>query len=246
MKKIELIEKMKGGLIVSCQFFEDEPIYTNDMAVIQAKCAEWAGAVGIRANSPMQIKQIKEVTNLPIIGLYKEWFENSNVYVTPTMHHVDEVVEAGADIIAIDSTFELNHLGKRGIDMLPLVKEKYPNIPIFADCSNLEEAKQAVEYGAEIVATSLYGSTPATKNADGANFKMLASICKELNDKAYVIMEGHISTPEDAMKAIFLGSHAVVVGGAINRPHLIAKKFVDLLNGYQTNWREEKHNDYSK
>ena len=33
-------------------------------------------------------------------------------------------------------------------------------------------------------------------------------------------------------------SHAVVVGSAITRPHLTAKRFVDLLGGYQDNWRE--------
>lgn len=51
-KKLELLESMKGGLIVSCQTQKDEPIYTPDMVVKMAECARWAGAVGLRLNSP--------------------------------------------------------------------------------------------------------------------------------------------------------------------------------------------------
>ena len=40
------------------------------------------------------------------------------------------------------------------------------------------------------------------------------------------------------MKTMYLGAHAVVVGSAITRPHLTAKRFVDLLSGYQNNWRD--------
>ena len=60
-KKRELLESMKGGLIVSCQTQPDDPIYTPDMHVKMAQAAQWAGAVGIRANSPRQIKEIKEI-----------------------------------------------------------------------------------------------------------------------------------------------------------------------------------------
>ena len=53
-------------------------------------------------------------------------------------------------------------------------------------------------------------------------------------------MEGHIYTPEDAIKALYLGADAVVVGSAITRPHLIAKRFVDLIGGLQNDWREDE------
>lgn len=53
-------------------------------------------------------------------------------------------------------------------------------------------------------------------------------------------MEGHIYTPEDAMKVLYLGAHSVVVGSAITRPHLITKRFVELIGGYKTNWREDE------
>ena len=238
MKKNDMIEKMKGGLIVSCQVQHDDPIYTELTHIIMAKAAHWAGAVGIRANTPEQIKDIKKEVDLPIIGLYKQWAENSNVFITPSMEAVDAIVEAGADIIALDCTFQLNHHGVPAIGLLSKVKEKYPNIPIFADVSNIEEAKNAVEQGAEIVAPTLYGYTDETKHIEGADYRMFAQFCREFENKAYVMMEGHVYTPEDAMKCMYLGAHAVVVGSAITRPHLIAKRFVDLLGGYQENWRD--------
>lgn len=238
MKRNEMIEKMKGGLIVSCQVQHDDPIYTEVTHTMMAKAAEWAGAVGIRANSPEQIADIKKQVKLPIIGLYKIWNDKTDVFITPTMDAVDQIVEAGADIIAIDCTFQITSEGAQAIELLPKVKKKYPNIPVFADVSNVEEATLAIEYGADIVAPTLYGYTKETEHIEGADYRMFAEFCRLFNQKAYVMMEGHVYTPEDAMKCIFLGAHSVVVGSAITRPHLIAARFVDLLSGYQANWRE--------
>ena len=67
---------------------------------------------------------------------------------------------------------------------------------------------------------------------------MVANMCREMEGKAVVIMEGHLYTPEDAMKCSFIGCHAVVVGSAITRPHYVAKRFVDCLSGYQDDWRK--------
>ena len=89
-KKKALLESLKGGLIVSCQTQKDEPIYTPDMVVKMAECAKWAGAVGLRINSPEQIRQVKEANlGLPIIGLYKVWHDDTCVFITPTMKEVD-------------------------------------------------------------------------------------------------------------------------------------------------------------
>ena len=54
-RKSAILESLKGGLIVSCQVQKDDPIYTDDIVVKMAEAARWAGAVGIRANSPEQI-----------------------------------------------------------------------------------------------------------------------------------------------------------------------------------------------
>ncbi len=237
-KKRELIESMKNGLIVSCQVQKDDPIYTDDIVIKMAEAAKWAGAVGIRANSPEQIKAIKEKVDLPMIGLYKVWYEDTDVFITPTLEAAKQVWEAGAEIIALDCTNQITHEKKKAFELLPIVKAEIPEAIIFADVSNYDEAKRAIELGADIVAPTLYGYTEETKHIEEPNLREFARMCRDFKDDAYVMMEGHLYTPEDAMKCLYLGAHAVVVGSAITRPHLTAKRFVDLLSGYQNNWRD--------
>ena len=237
-KKRALLESLKDGLIVSCQVQHDDPIYTDDIVVKMAEAAQWAGAVAIRANSPEQIKAIKEKVDLPMIGLYKIWHDDTDVFITPTLEAAKQVWEAGAEIIALDCTAQTTHEGTIAWDLIDQVKKEIPEAIIFADISNYEEAKRAIEHGADIVAPTLYGYTKETMHIEGADYREFARMCRDFKDDAYVMMEGHLYTPEDAMKCIYLGAHSVVVGSAITRPHLTAKRFVDLLSGYQNNWRD--------
>lgn len=237
-RKKTILESFKNGLIVSCQVQKDDPIYTDDIVVKMAEAAKWAGAVGIRANSPEQIKAIKEKVDLPIIGLWKQWHADTDVFITPTLEAAKAVWEAGAEIIALDCTAQLTHEKTQAWDLIDKVKEEIPEAILFADVSNYEEAKRAIAHGADIVAPTLYGYTKETAHIEGADYRMFAKMCRDFKDDVYMMMEGHLYTPEDAMKCIYLGAHAVVVGSAITRPHLTAKRFVDLLGGYQDNWRE--------
>ena len=237
-RKKQIIESMCGGLIVSCQVQKDDPIYTDDIVVKMAEAAKWAGAVGIRANSPEQIAAIKKVVDLPMIGLYKIWHDDTDVFITPTLEAARQVWEAGAEIIALDCTEQITHEGSPAYELLPIVKKEFPEAIIFADVSTYVEAKRAIELGADIIAPTLYGYTEVTKHIEEPNLREFAKMCRDFKNDAYIMMEGHIYTPEDAMKCIYLGADAVVVGSAITRPHLTAKRYVDLLGKYQSNWRE--------
>lgn len=237
-RKKALLDAMKDGLIVSCQVQKDDPIYTDDIVVKMAQAANWAGAVGIRANSPQQIRQIKKHVDLPIIGLWKQWHDDTDVFITPTLEAAKAVWEAGAEIIALDCTAQRTHEKTIAWDLLSEVKKAIPEAIIFADISTYEEAKHAIACGADIIAPTLYGYTRETAHIEGADYRMFAKLCRDFKEEAYMMMEGHVYTPEDAMKCIYLGAHSVVVGSAITRPHLIAKRFVDLLGGYQDNWRD--------
>ena len=237
MKNKELLNRLKGGLIISCQVQPDDPVYSMDFVLKMAQAAKWAGAAGIRANSPDQIKMIKEHVDLPLIGLYKIWHDDTDVFITPTLDAARQVWEAGADIIALDCTDQITHEGKPAWELLPLVQKEIPDALIFADVSTYEEAKRAVDLGADIVGPTLYGYTEATKHIEEPNLREFARMCRDFGDRVFMIMEGHIYTPEDAVKCLYLGADAVVVGSAITRPHLIAKRFVDLMGGLQDDWR---------
>lgn len=242
--KESILKSLKGGLIVSCQVQPDDPVYSLDFVVKMAKAAQWAGAVGIRANEPEQIKLIKEQVDLPLIGLYKQWHENTSVFITPTLEAAKAVWDAGADIIAIDCTDQINHEGKKAWDLLPIVKREIPEALIFADVSNYDEALRAVDLGADLVGPTLYGYTEETKDIEYPDLRQFARMCRDLGNRAFMVMEGHIYTPEDAVKCLYLGADAVVVGSAITRPHLIAKRFVDLIGGLQDNWRDAERSKH--
>ena len=243
-KKKEILDSMKGGLVVSCQVQQDDPVQSMDFVVKMAKAAEWGGAVGIRANSPDQIAEIRKNVKLPIIGLYKIWHDDTDVFITPTLEAAKQVWEAGADIIALDCTSQITHEGKSAYELLPIVKKEIPEAIIFADVSNYEEAKRAVELGADIVGPTLYGYTEETKDIEQPDLREFARMCRDFGDEVCMMMEGHVYTPEDAMKCLYLGAHSVVVGSAITRPHLITKRFVDLISGYQNNWREAERSKH--
>lgn len=242
-KKRELLESFQNGLIVSCQVQRDDPIYSREMPVKMAQAALWGGAVAIRANTPEQIRAIKAEVDLPVIGLYKIWSEDTDVFITPTLEAAREVYQAGAEIIALDCTAQKID-GRYAYELLPAVKKELPQAIIFADVSNYDEARIAVEMGADIVGPTLYGYTAETRHIENPDLREFARMCRDFSDQAYFVMEGHIYTPEDAMKCLYLGAHAVVVGSAITRPHYTTKRFTDLLTGYQNDWRTDERRSH--
>lgn len=242
-RKRDLLESFRHGLIVSCQVQHDDPIYSDEMPVKMAQAALWGGAVGIRANSPEQIQAIKSEVKLPVIGLYKIWSPGTDVFITPTLESAREVHAAGAEIIAMDCTNQIVN-GRPAYELLPKVQKELPDAITFADVSSYEEAERAVEMGADIVGPTLYGYTQETKHIERPDLREFARMCRDFGDRAYIIMEGHLYTPEDAMKCLYLGAHAVVVGSAITRPHYITKRFTDLLSGYQNDWRTDERGSH--
>lgn len=242
--KQEIIGSLKNGLIVSCQVQHDDPVYSEDFVVKMALAAQWGGAVGIRANSPEQIRAIKKQVDLPMIGLWKIWHDDTDVFITPTLEAAKAVWEAGAEIIALDCTSQITHEGAPAYELLPMLKKEIPEALIFADVSNYEDGLRAIELGADIVGPTLYGYTEETKHIETPDLREFARMCRDFGDRAYVIMEGHIYTPEDAMKCLYLGAYAVVVGSAITRPHLTTKRFVDLLSGYESDWRKSERSKH--
>lgn len=226
MNKKEIIEKLKGKLIVSCQALPGEPLYIeNDtMMPLMAVAAKRAGAAGIRTNGERDVKEIKKTVDLPVIGLIKKEYEGFSQYITVTMKEIDTLVKVGADIIALDCTMRERGDRKTVNGFIKEIKEKYPDIILMADISTFEEGVNAEKAGVDMVGTTLSGYTPYSEKTDGPDFKLVEKLSKEL--AIPVIAEGKIHEPQQAKKMLELGAHAVVVGGAITRPLEIAQRFV--------------------
>ncbi|WOO37385.1 N-acetylmannosamine-6-phosphate 2-epimerase [Anaerocolumna sp. AGMB13020] len=227
MKKEEVLKKIKGGLIVSCQALPEEPLYSSYIMSRMALAAKEGGACGIRANTPEDIRCIKETIDLPIIGLTKSIYNDSEVYITPTLKEVKELMEVQPDIIALDATNRLRP-GRMTLKELFLkIKEEYPEMIFMADCATFTEALEASVLGFDIVGTTLCGYTRETRNE-----KLPAlSLMKEMVEKLPipVIAEGGISSPEELKEALNTGVFAAVVGAAITRPAVITKKFINAI-----------------
>lgn len=218
-----VIEQLRHGLIVSCQALPGEPLHGTHHMVAMAKAAELSGAVAIRANSPMDVRAIKNACNLPVIGLDKQNYPNSDVYITPTIKEIRGLIDAGADIIATDATDRPRPDEMSVKDFFKAIRE-LTDIPIMADVSEISEGIIAQAYGADIVSTTMAGYIPNGPQLERPDYSLMKSLCSKLT--VPVIAEGRIWTPEEAVCCLGIGVYAVVVGSAITRPQLITERFV--------------------
>lgn len=224
------VEKIKGALVVSCQALEHEPLHSSFIMGRMALAAEEGGAKGIRANTVEDIAEIRKNTDLPIIGIIKKNYEDSDVYITPTMKEVDALVEAGVEIIAMHATDEKRPGGIGLEEFFREVKQKYPSQLFMADCSTVEEALLAEKLGFDFLGTTLVGYTKQSKglHIEENDFEIIRELLAKA--KKPIIAEGNIDTPEKVKRVLDLGCYSVVVGSSITRPQLITQKFVNAIN----------------
>ncbi|MCW6659872.1 N-acetylmannosamine-6-phosphate 2-epimerase [Aerococcaceae bacterium NML191292] len=222
-----MIEQLKGKLVISCQALPGEPLYREEggIMVLMAKAALEAGAVAIRAQGITDIKQIKAAFDVPIIGIIKRNYEGYDSYITTTMKEIDELVEVGSDIIALDATLRKRGDGSTINEFVQAIKEKYPHQLLMADISTLEEGLNAAKLGFDLIGTTMNGYTPYTQDeTEGPNFELMRQLVEQTGKP--IVAEGKIHTPEDLAKAFKQGIYTAVVGGAITRPLEIAKRFI--------------------
>ena len=218
---MDILRKIKSKLIVSCQPVVGGPLDNESSILSIAEASVEGGAAGLRINDKKNVYNVKKKISIPVIGIKKRTIKNSSVIITPLEEDIKSLADSGADIIAFDATFR-----KRPVEiarLIDLIHNK--NCIAMADCSNIHEALNASNLGADIVTSTLSGYTTKTtpKNPD---FKMISEYANT-NYQNPIIAEGRINTPNQALKAIKLGAHAVVVGTAINRVEIITSWFAN-------------------
>ena len=220
------INCLKGKLIVSCQALPDEPLHSDYIMGRMAYAAMEGGASGIRAQSVSQINEIMKTVDLPVIGIIKRNYDDSDIFITATKKEVEELLTTKCQIIALDATSRRRPNDEKCDHLVKTIHEA--GRLAMADCSTYEECEAAAKMGFDIVSTTLCGYTPYSKDVDGPNFELLKKCVDNLD--CYVIAEGKINTPEDLKKVYeYCGVFSAVVGSAITRPQLITKRFVKAL-----------------
>lgn len=236
MKKQDILNAIKGGLIVSCQALEDEPLHSSMIMGRMALAAQMGGASGIRANTVEDINEIRSYVNLPIIGIVKQEYKDSDIYITPTLKEVRELINSAADIIAFDAT----HRKRPGDSSVQdTIKEiKASGKLAMADISTYEEGIAAMENGCDIISTTMSGYTPYSPQLAEPDYELIYKLSSQISIP--VVAEGKIFSSEQLISCFKNGAFSAVVGAAITRPQVITKSFVEALEMF------EKHESYKK
>lgn len=222
-----VIERMQGGLIVSCQAYPGEPMRNPDTMARIAQAAELGGACCIRCQGLEDIAAIKKCVEVPVIGLWKDGHEG--VYITPTASHAIACVDAGADVVAIDATAALRPDGTTFEEQIAALRAARDTL-IMADCACMDDIHRGVAAGCDLVSTTLSHGTNAIDCglADGPDLPLLREAVAAYPDVP-VVCEGRVHTPDDAAAALEAGAWAVCAGTAITHPTSITSWFVSAM-----------------
>jgi len=189
-----------------------------------AQAAAKGGAVGIRANGEQDIRAIREVVSLPIIGIQKSFDSTGHLWITATFREAAVIVNAGADIIVVDGRHVERPDGSQLGDLIARIHSELGTY-VMVDISTFDEGLRAQSLGTDLVATTF-----AVQGRDAPDYDLLSQLIRSLS--VPVVAEGLFWTPEQVLRAFELGAHSVVVGTAITRPDEITLRFVEAIKAY--------------
>ncbi|MCC6162286.1 MAG: N-acetylmannosamine-6-phosphate 2-epimerase [Acidobacteria bacterium] len=213
---------LRHRLIVSCQAPAGSPLHDPYVIARLALTAEQRGAAAVRIDSPSHIDATRVLVTVPIIGLYKQAFEGSPVYITPTRHAASAVIAAGADIVAIDATDRTRPFGERTSDIVRVIHAH--GRLVMADVATEVQGLAAADLGVDVIGTTLSGYTDDSPRLPGPDLALVERLAARTH--VPVIAEGRIRTPDDARQAFDAGAYAIVVGGAITGVDELVRQFV--------------------
>lgn len=229
MTPSEVTQFLRGRLVVSCQAREGDVFHDPELVARFAAAAVAGGAAAIRANGPADVRAIRRVTGVPIIGIHKLLHSDGLVLITPSFESARVLVDAGADMVALDCTERGQESG--ALDRIREIHRRL-GVPVLADIASVEQALAAAQAGADFVLSTLRGYTEETNHTldfDPRFIEELVRVCG-----VPVIAEGWISSPEQARRAVAAGALAVVVGTAITKPAEIARSFAVAIESEHT------------
>lgn len=218
----DILDRLRGQLIVSCQPVVGGPMDRPDIVAAFAAAALAGGAAGLRIEGVENLRAVRAVTGAPVIGLVKVDLADSPVRITPLADHVAALIAAGADIVAVDAT---DRRRPEALDDL-LAAIRSGGVLAMADCAEAADGHRAADMGFDILGSTLSGYTggPASDDPDLPLVSALADVGR------FVVAEGRYRTPSEAAAALRAGADAVVAGSAITRPEHVTEWFIRAMS----------------
>lgn len=215
----EVLKRLQGGLIVSCQ--PRAPLNTPAYVAALASAVVEAGAVALRIEGAERIAAVRAAVDVPILGILKRRVEGVPAYITATRDDVNSVLDAGADVVALDGRNVAHLDGSTVPELVARAHER--GTLVMADVSTLEEGRYAADAGADVVASTLSGYTEASPPGPDPDLELVAALAREAGRP--VVAEGRLHTPEAVRAAFARGAFACVVGTAITEPRFLVQRF---------------------
>ncbi|MCW8345390.1 N-acetylmannosamine-6-phosphate 2-epimerase [Vibrio sp. ZSDZ65] len=208
---------LNGQTVVSIQPVDGSPLAKTEIVVAMAQAAEQAGARALRIESVRNVKAVSAHVGIPIIGIVKRDLVDSSVRITPYCSDVTALAEAGATIIAFDSTDRPRPESRESI----IATIKKSGCFAMADSACFEDGRWAHEHGVEIIGSTLSGYVGDVEPTE-PDFELV----RQFSQAGFFTMaEGRYNTPELAAKAIECGATAVTVGSALTRLEVVTGWF---------------------
>ena len=222
---MSVLERLRGGLVVSCQPVDGGPMDRPEIVAAMARAAVAGGAAGLRIEGLENLRATRPLVEVPVIGIVKRDLADSPVRITVTAADARALIAAGADIVAYDATPRPRTDARDDI----LAAILAGGALAMADCADLADGRAALAGGATVLGTTLSGYTEETARADaGPNFDLIREF-RGLG--AFVMAEGRLNTPDLAAAAIRAGADAVTVGSALTRLEFVTGWFADAVRG---------------
>ncbi|MBP7241141.1 putative N-acetylmannosamine-6-phosphate 2-epimerase [Amaricoccus sp.] len=222
---MDKLQRLRGGLVASCQPVDDGPMDRPEIVAAMAQAAVAGGAVGLRIEGVDNLRAVRPTVDVPIIGIVKTDLPDSPVRITVTVEDALALAGAGADIIAYDAT-PRPRPGARE-DVLAAILAS--GCLAMADCSTIADGETALAAGAAILGTTLSGYTAETATGDDGPDLGLIRAFRGLG--GFVMAEGRVNTPDLAAAAMAAGADAVTVGSALTRLEIVTGWFAEAVRG---------------